>query len=277
MRLSQGLVSAQPVLMFVLLGVVFTGALALPERAFALEALYTLSIAVPLGLALAMLWRKAQHWRSADVGDQAGSVTPDTHALGFAVLVPTIVTWTGFAAIGSVVNTTEVAIYQACFLLTTPFNMICTAYIAAESPKYADLLARDDRTALWSLYRHNCRFLLSVSGIPLVLLIVFADPVLRLFSPEFASGVLAIRVFAIGMLITVAFCPVTMMLVMDAQDAAFLRITLGALLVWAIILVATLATLGVLGAAIAFAVQALLTQVSSLWVMKRRRPAAGPA
>ena len=276
-RMSQALVAAQPVLMMAAVIALIAGAQILPVSAYGLEALYAVSIAAPFVVAVFLLWRIVKGWRRAEPSQSAEAVAPDTHALGLAVLVPTIATWAGFAAIGYVVNTVEVAIYQACFLLTTPFNMIKTTYNSATSPEYAPLLARDDRAGLWALHRKHARVLLVIGAVPLVLMAVLAEPILHLFGPDFGGGALALQVFAIGMLANLGFGSVRMMMIMDGQDAAFFRITLGALVVWAAILMLTLPTLGVLGAAIGFTAQVLLTQIGALWVMKNRRPLGGSA
>ena len=271
-RSSQALVSAQPLLMLAAVALLALSHGTAPAATEGLEALYTASIILPLVLAAAILLARAKDWRGTGTPGTQAAPKADTHALGLAIVAQTLTMWAGFAAMGYILDPAEVAVYQACFLLMAPFDMVRTTYLSAEAPRFAPVLAAHDTGRLWTIHAGHTRLLLFLTAIPLLLIVALAEPILALFSGAFESRAPALQLFAAGMAVNMLFSSATTMLMMDARDTAFLRVTLAALLAWAIVYALTITALGVVGAALAYFVQMLVTQAGAWWIMKRHRP-----
>lgn len=273
-RLSQGLVTAPALIMLLLLAAWLLRSSESARSETTPIVLYALSISLPLCLAVAILRKTILPWRTAGHAARALDAETDSHALGLSVLVPTIATWASFAGLSYVFDSTEVAAYQVCVLLTTPFNMIRTTYLTAIAPELTDALAQRNTAQVRSLQRAHRRFLLGIGALPLVVLFVVADRVMGLFGPELTQDGAALRVFTLGMLVNLCFGSAATGLVMDGHDHRFLMITLQALAIWSMVLVLTIPALGVLGVAIGYAVQILYTQSAAALTMRRISSAA---
>ena len=182
---------------------------------------------------------------------------------------------TGVMLLGWMVDTRDAGIYALTFNLAFAVVLPRTAVNALLAPTISDLFVRNDavalraivaKAALWSLLGALC------IALPLSL---FAEPVLKLFGPDFQTGAPALRILLLGQVIAVAAGSQLHLMTMTGRErSAALQLVFSAV-ANAAAAAALVTRLGSTGAALAAAV-ALIGWNAAMCVSVRRHLSLWP-
>jgi O-antigen/teichoic acid export membrane protein len=156
--------------------------------------------------------------------------------------------------IAVLIGPAQAAVYTAATRFLVAGQVTAAAISTAAQPRLAEVLARDDRPAAKAIYQTATGWIV-LSTWPLYLLCaVFADAVMTIFGSGYAGGRSVILVLAGGMLLAEVCGMVDMLLNMAGRTAWTLGNSLLALLVMVGLDVLLIPRLGIMGAAIGWAV-----------------------
>ena len=177
---------------------------------------------------------------------------------------------TDIIMLGFLGTQTEVGIYRIVAQGAALIAFVLAAVNAALSPVIARLYAQGERERLESTIRRTTR-LIFLCSLPLALgLIIFGEPFLRIFGPDFTAGHAALAILSVGFLVDAAAGSVGQMLNMTGHEgdsakaigtSAVLNVALNLLLI---------PRLGMVGAAAATATSmAVYNTLLAAFVYKR--------
>lgn len=161
--------------------------------------------------------------------------------------------------IGAFLNPTAVGLYSAAFKTAEWVRFILAAVNAIAAPMFASLYAQGDRAELQRLVSVIARWMFYPALAMAIGLLIFADPILGLFGPEFVAAKWAMAALIVGQLVNVGAGSVGYLLTMTGHQNQCAIVVgwsglLNILLNWI-----SIPHLGILGAAIATAIS------MSLW------------
>jgi len=168
----------------------------------------------------------------------------------------------------------DIAIYYAVIRTSGLLGFIAFAVSALAAPRFSTLHAQEKTAELRAFYHQSIHLTLWPSLALGALLLLFGEPILAFFGPQFSSGYPALTILVTAMLFEAAFGPVSFLLSMTGHQAATAR-AIGYTAVANIVLNAILIPQwGLLGAATATALSIMLR---TIWftVLARSRLGVG--
>jgi len=241
----------------------------------------TLAWAVTFGLGLipAMMWFfKGAPAPAADrVADDPGASRSITSCYwhfaapqALTTVLQVVLRWADILLIAALADPSTAAIYTAASRLLLAGNFLNLAIVQAISPMVSSALARDARHEAQDLLRVGTSWLVTAVWPGYLLLIAFGTGFLSLFGAGYEDGGAALAILAGAMLIASAVGPIEAVLLMsggarlslaDNSVAVGLNIALN---------IALVPSMGLEGAAIAWAVALLVTNLTPLIQVRRR-------
>ena len=177
--------------------------------------------------------------------------------------------WTDILVLGIWSDPQQVGIYGICARLAGTTSFVLVAANSVVAPRLAVAFADKNHERLSSLAQRSV-FWTSIAVLPLVVvLLAFPALVLQIFGKSFQDGAWAVRILALGQLISVSLGPVGYLLVMTGREKHFRNATvIGALLNLAGNLV-LVPFFGIIGAATATAFSlAVMKILAWFWVWR---------
>ncbi len=219
-----------------------------------------------VALAGLVLVRKAMSFTNRDAGRVP--LASGLFIAAFSVLVA-LNDWLGLFLLTAFRDAAEAGIYRVGFQICLLFTLVNSSFALMAGPRLATAFDQNDAGAAWKTVRIS-----SIMGIgivaPLLLVIIFAaEPILSLFGEEFTQGADALRILAIGQFINVAAGPAGAALTMMKRERVVLMIEIGTVIVCVGLLLWLLPVYGMVAAAIASAVGAILRNAGALLVLRR--------
>jgi O-antigen/teichoic acid export membrane protein len=193
-------------------------------------------------------------------------------ALPLMIITAVEILWnrTGVIVLGWLGDTHGAGLYSLAFNIAFVVALPRTAINAAFAPAISDLFVRNHRTELQILMaRASFWTLMSALGLALPLWLL-AEPILRLFGPEFVSAALLVRILLMGQVIAAAFGSQLYVMTMTGEQ------TWAAVIIVATVSVNFLLTiwltdhLGRAGAAAATATTLVLWNAAMAFFIRRR-------
>lgn len=269
---SQGLQTLQPLIMLALTFAVLALWTGPPGIGLALAYIASLILAViPAAAASHGIVR---HW---PVSDQRHPDSGKTNSirLGLTVAIDIAVGWFAISITGALLGTAEMGVLRVCLQIVTVFAMIASTLEGIMAPRFAAQFGVGNRTAARQTLNRSIAFLLLVGGVPLALVIVFAEPILALMGEEFRIGGDALRILCLGQLAVLAAGGAGSMVNMAGREHVSLKLALLCFVLMIPALVLLTPRLGLVGPAIAIALTWLIRyQGSHLYARIALRPAA---
>lgn len=179
----------------------------------------------------------------------------------------------GYAAIlvvGSLDGTRDAGIYS---VVQKGAELIVILLMAANmplAPAIARLHAHGDRHGLEHATEHVARATLLVSAPVAIAFMIFPGIYLSLFGPSFATGATALMIVAVGQLVNAMAGPSGNLLIMTGEERVAVRAVAVGLLANVVLAILLVPSLGVTGAAVAYASSLILWNII-LVVLARRR------
>jgi O-antigen/teichoic acid export membrane protein len=164
-----------------------------------------------------------------------------------------MITWTDVLMLGVLKQATDIGRYQAAFQIAALLTVVLRATNAIFPPIASDLFASNAISELSQVYTAVTKWTVTVSGLGLVFLVVFSNPLLAVFSDQLTDSFRLLVVLGVGQFITVATGPVGYLLSMSGRERIESANTLAVFLLNGILNFVMIIEYGTLGAAIATA------------------------
>lgn len=176
----------------------------------------------------------------------------------------------GTILLGTLATVTDSGAFSVavrCALFVSFLQIVVSFPLA---PSISRLRARGDRDRLQRLIRSSV-VVVTATAVPLALvLVVFREPVLRMFDPAFASAETALVLLVVGELINVTMGPVGTSLTMTGHERLVAVAVTTALAVNALFGIALIPRLGIEGAAVARMLSVAGLNLTLAWQLWRR-------
>lgn len=163
----------------------------------------------------------------------------------------------------------DAAIYTAATRFVVLGQLGSQAVSLAVQPKFSELLARHDLATTGRVYRTSTSWVMAVTWPIHLLVAVNAPVILLLFGHGYDQGRWVVVVLACAMLVATGCGMVTMLLVMAGRTAANLGNVATALVTNVVLNVVLIPHWGIVGAAVAWAVAIVLSNLAPLVQIRR--------
>lgn len=183
---------------------------------------------------------------------------------GLAAIFQVLILWLDSLLIGVFRTPGEVAIYTTstrCVLLA---NFVTIAITQAVTPQIGEFVTRREMGRAEGVFRTATVWGILVTWPLLLILAIFAPVVLRIFGPVYTQGQPAVVILALSMMVAVACGPVDWVLLMAGRSSWNLVNTAVALGLNVGLNLLLIPRLGIVGAAIAWAVSIIVNNVAPL-------------
>ena len=173
----------------------------------------------------------------------------------------------GFAAVDSLFLTTiegntALGIYRIAMIGVQLVTSLTAAINITVQPSIASLYAAGDHGRLQRLLTANARATLLMAALPVTILAVFAEPLLRLgFGSAYAAGAQALAIAALGQLLVSLAGPVTNLLTMTGNERTAIACLLAGIVLNVVLCTVLIPRFGMSGAAVATTAGGLLWTV----------------
>ena len=176
----------------------------------------------------------------------------------------------GIFALGILATPTDVFIYSVSLRISMLASFVLLAVNAYCAPKFAALHAQGDIRGLEKTARLATWLIMAATAPLLLVVLIFPDAVLSLFSRELIGQGRVLTILAAGQCVNMASGPVGMLLAMTGHEKPFRNIYLGSATVNLVLQLSLIPSLGACGAAWATTIGVLLVNLAALAAVKHR-------
>jgi O-antigen/teichoic acid export membrane protein len=169
----------------------------------------------------------------------------------------------GVVAVGMLNGATDAGIFFVVVSLASLVFFVLSAANGAIAPRIAALYYSGNRTALEAMVRHYTWLFIFLAIPILLILIIFAKPILALFGPIYMSAVPALEVTVLGQFIMVLGGPVGALLTMTRHQRPAAVAISGVALIYVCLNLWWIPVNGLIGAAWALTV---VISIRTLWL-----------
>jgi O-antigen/teichoic acid export membrane protein len=172
-------------------------------------------------------------------------------------------------ALGFYLGSVQVGIYSVAMAMVTYLSLILTSVNQVFSPVIADLHAKADHAMLGRLYAALANWILRLT-LPLIIVVtVYAAPLMRIFGRDFESGWPILVIGAGGQLVNCAVGSVGLLLWMSGNQKLLLRVQVIMVAFMVIACAALIPVWGMIGAAVAAALTNAGMNIGNLAVVHK--------
>jgi O-antigen/teichoic acid export membrane protein len=181
-----------------------------------------------------------------------------------------IINWSGIWLIGTLSDASNAGLYGISWRLVTICGFVAVAANNVNAPYFAEYFNKGDTNRLRQRVRAATQ-LLYVTAVPLLVgVIVFAEPLLKIFGEGFVEGTGSLRLLALGQIVSAMCGPVGYVLIMAGHESLYNRIVFVSAITTVGLSAALIPERGAEGAAIGFACGLALRSIWT-WLMVRSR------
>lgn len=235
----------------------------------------TLSFVVAAIVALLMLTRKLVRQRSPSepevplTGPSAKELLAFSLPTALASLLAVLIMSVDLLMVGALIDAYSAGLYQTATQIALLFFLILTSINAILAPMIPPLAESNERRRLEELYRVSTKWGLYLA-LPLFLFVlVDIEGFLRLYGDDYVAAATAARLLALGQMVNLATGAVGLLLILHGWQRAWLRLTLGSLVVNVVSNALLIPRLGVAGAAIGTTLAVSTLFLSGLYLVRR--------
>jgi O-antigen/teichoic acid export membrane protein len=174
--------------------------------------------------------------------------------------------------IGFYINAREVGIYSVAMAIVAFVPVALQSVNQIFSPTIADLHTRGEQDLLGRLFQTLTKWILAFTLPLATVVIVFSKPLMRIFGPEFEAGWIVLAIGTLGQLVNCGTGSVGYLLLMSGNQKRLIKVQAIMTAVMVVLNVILIPRFGILGAALATAVTAI---VSNIWYLMEVRSALG--
>lgn len=234
--------------------VLLTGIFAWTVReAEVVVASYILSIGIGTAVAVGFLYRLGAFAAIRQARVDVRRVFTFSTPMAVVAVAQSMITWTDVLMLGVLEQAADIGRYQAAFQIAALLTIVLRATNAIFPPIASDLFASNAISELSQVYTAVTKWTVTVSGLGLVFLVVFSNPLLTVFGDELTESSRLLVVLGVGQFVTVATGPVGYLLSMSGREQIESANTLVVFLLNGVLNFVMIVEYGPLGAAVATA------------------------
>lgn len=185
------------------------------------------------------------------------------------VLLQFLISQTDKITLGFYRGARDVGIYSVSASVVAYVSLILNSVNLVFSPMIADLHTRKDFAMLGRLYRALTKWIVGLTLPLAITVMVFADPIMRIFGHDFETGWPVLIIGTAGQLVNCGVGSVGMLLLMSGHQQRLLRVQMMMAAVMTLACVALIPVWGVIGAAIAAAITNAGTNILNLLQVRK--------
>jgi len=176
-------------------------------------------LAMLLSMSFAMtVMAPARENRAAATAGSSRELIHYSFPLAFSNILGMVLVWIDMLIMGYLGTPTEVGFYGAALRVGVVSSAIFLAFTTVFTPVISDLYNRHISRELNLLYKTVTRWIF-ICTLPFVLLqLLFADPIMKMFGSQFAAGSEALMILALSQLINAASGPAGYMVLMSGRS-----------------------------------------------------------
>ena len=226
-----------------------------------------------------VLFRLARRTLTAFTWGWNGSLVSEILRYSFPLLISSVLVYlngkTEIMVLGMYHKADASGIYNAALRFATLPLMVLTSFNAIFAPVIADLHHRGDIAELDALFKLVTRWVIMVAMPLLVIMVLFAEPLMGLFGKDFAAGVPVLRLLSISTLVNFSTGSVGIILMMSGYSNLVLANSTLTLIIALVMDFLLIPWLGIRGAAIAGMISVVvvnLVNLGEVWHLIRIQP-----
>ncbi|MFC6287697.1 lipopolysaccharide biosynthesis protein [Nocardioides sp. GCM10027113] len=171
--------------------------------------------------------------------------------------------------VGALLGPADAAVYAAATRFLVLGQMLVQSIQQVMAPTISARLAVDDRARAEAIYRTTTAWLTLMSWPLYLTAILFSPLLIGIFGPGYVEGATTVSVLCAAMLVATACGPVDTVLLMEGRSVLSVVNTGLALAVDVVLILLLVPRLGIVGAALAWAVAILVKNLLPLWQVNR--------
>ena len=152
----------------------------------------------------------------------------------------------------------QVGYYSVARKITMTLGIIDNGVRVWAAPHVSSLNAREKMVPLQAFLKRVIRFTSGAVAILVMIIVIFAKPILGLFGQEYTNAASVLIVLVLAEMIHIAFGMGGTVMLMTSQERPFMFITLGNALFSALVMLLLVPYFGLMGAAIGFLLSVIL-------------------
>lgn len=239
----------------------------------------TLTLAIAVYVGAAALTAATGWWLWHQAAPQLRDLNPPPDYRGLMQMagsfiwvqfLNTLVDWADILILGIVGSADEVGVYGIAKRLVIVASMVLIAVNSAASPRFAALHQAGDLQGLRRAAVHASRLTLATAGPVLLALMLVPHWLLGMFGRRFSGGDVPLAIMILGQWVNVGTGSVGQLLAMTGHEKVLRNIFMIATFVNVALNVALDKSLGMTGAAIAFAASTTITKVAASYFVADR-------
>jgi O-antigen/teichoic acid export membrane protein len=204
---------------------------------------------------------RAGDWMPRSFGLVTGEFWRFAAPRGLASVFQTGSLWLDTLFLGALSSPGAAAIYTAGGRLTLVGSFFLESVVQALAPQVSSLMAKRELQRVQDVYRAATLWLVCATWPIYLLLAIFAPGILTLFGKGYAAGAPAIVIMSVAMLISMAFGPVDIVLLMGGRSSLNLMNTVASLVTNVGLNLLLIPRWGISGAAFAWAASTVVNNV----------------
>lgn len=177
--------------------------------------------------------------------------------------------WYGLVVVANMSGIYDAGIYRIAMQFGTSFAIVSMGLFSVFSPQISVAWARQDRPAVARLGRTATRLSALFTIPPAIIMIIFAEHILRLIGPEFIAAASMLRIIVAGQIIYTITGPAGLVLAMTGHERVNLSITLTSTISLFILVPLSAKYLGVVGVALSVSLLLISRNLASLLYLKK--------
>jgi O-antigen/teichoic acid export membrane protein len=231
-----------------------------------------ISGAAVLALSLRLVWKltpaAASHLQSLVWRPESQVLSFSATVLGIGLL-NFLAGQSDKVLIGFYMNARELGIYAVAAAVVAYIPIALQSVNQIFSSTIADLHTRGERQLLGRLYQTLTRWVLAFSLPLVIVIVVFARPLMRIFGADFEVGWLVLIIGAVGQLVNCGVGSVGYLLLMSGNERRLIKVQVVAAVVTVVLSFVLVPRWGIVGAAVASAATTVLTNLWNLAQLHR--------
>lgn len=193
-------------------------------------------------------------------------VLPDFLVLNITVF---LAQWSTPLILGFFADNREIGLFSTAHRLATSVSFILLVFNSITSSRFAALFHQRNIGAMSQLAKNTTLYMTLMSLPPLLIMLVFSRPLLRLFGPEFVEAALLLQIMAVAQFINTATGSVSYLLSMTGHHREIRNIVIGTGLLSLTLNFSLSPQWGGMGAAIAFAIPLIAQNLLAAWKVRK--------
>jgi len=188
---------------------------------------------------------------------------------GLTIGIDVATGWLVLSLTAVLLSLADAGIFRVCLQFMLAVWMVVTTYEGMISPQLASLFRSGDLDGARRTLNRSIAFLLLVAGTPLLVIGIFAEPLLGLMGDEFREGATALRILAVGQIATLASGGAGALISMSGHEAYSLKLAIISFVVVIAAMVLLTPYFGIDGGACALALMYAIRNLGSLVYARR--------